>query len=138
MRLKMDRNRGHNNPNPLHPSSVTIKKGIFAIIFVFTTFACQFPIVQENPPDDSNTLSQPTPNPIFLAEILFWVEIPENTPPSETIQLVILDEVTGLPFNQNRMDMIQVDSTHYGVAVQAKLGTIIKYRYEHLCVTVCT
>jgi hypothetical protein len=65
-----------------------------------------------------------------MAEVFFWVEIPENTPDSEAIQLVVLDEITGLPFNQERMDMIQLDPTHYGVAVQSKLGSVIKYRYE--------
>jgi hypothetical protein len=130
MWLKKERNRGQENPNPLHPNSVTINKVFFLIFFVVTTFACQFPIVQENPPGDSNTLYQPTPDPILLAEVFFWVEIPENTPESEAIQLVILDEVTGLPFNQVRLDMIQIDPTHYGVAVQAKLGSLIKYHYE--------
>jgi hypothetical protein len=65
-----------------------------------------------------------------MAEVFFWVEIPENTPDSEAIQLVLMDEVTGLPFNQKRMDMIQIDPNHYGVAVQAELGSVIKYRYE--------
>jgi hypothetical protein len=130
MSNSLDRHSEQQNPKPFHNVSTTIKKVIFFIITVLTLLACQIPTVQENPPYDSSTLPQPTPEPILLAEVFFWVEIPENTPESEVLQLVILDEVTGLPFNQTRMDMISIDTTHYGIAVQATLGSIIKYRYE--------
>lgn len=75
-------------------------------------------------------LPTPTPEPIRVAEIFFWVEIPPLPSPKETLQLVILDEVTGLPYNQDRIDMSPVDATHYGASIQVPIGSVIKYRYE--------
>jgi len=130
MSTALNRSTGKELIHLPHNASITLKKVITLSVIILTILACQLPTVQLNPPDDSDTPPQSTPEPVLLAEVFFWVEIPENTPESEALQLVILDEVSGLPFNQNRMDMISVDPTHYGVAVQAKLGSVIKYRYE--------
>jgi hypothetical protein len=130
MSISLNRSSGQELPYTLHPSSITFKKVIVLIVIVLTILACQLPTFQENPSGESNALPQSTPEPVLLAEVFFWVEIPENTPESEALQLVIMDEVTGLPFNQIRKDMISIDPTHFGVAVQAKLGSVIKYRYE--------
>jgi len=99
---------------------------IFSLAMSLVVFAC----IQLTPTQNQDTYPQSTPEPILLAEIFFWVEIPINSLESEAIQLVILDEVTGLPYNQKRIDMVQIDPTHYGVAYQVRLGSVINYRYE--------
>jgi len=115
--------RPHHRPKPLN-------KIIFLIFLSLAILSCQITPVQEPSLVTTTNPSQPTTEPILMAEVFFWVEIPENTPDNEGIQLVVMDEVTGLPYNQKRMDMIPIDPTHYGVAVQSKLGSVIKYRYE--------
>ena len=120
-----------------HPKRKTEKSAALAlylllIITSLAILACRITLFEDQSPDDSPTISPPIPAPILKAEILFWVEIPDNTPDAENIQLVILDEVTGLPFNQERHDMIKIDATHFGVGIQTRIGSVIKYRYERI------
>jgi hypothetical protein len=86
-----------------------------------------------------NPVNTPTSDPIplpetdliYKAEIAFWAQVPEDTPTGDMVYLVILDEVTGLPYNQEQLEMIRVDATHYWISVQAEIGSVIKYYYQH-------
>ena len=64
------------------------------------------------------------------AQIAFWAYLPTNLSPEEIINLVIQDEVTGLPYNQTRIAMAQVSEGLYGVLVNLKIDSVIKYYYE--------
>lgn len=86
--------------------------------------------LQGNSETTDEDLATPTPEPVRVAEIFFWVEIPPLPSKDETLQLVILDEVTGLPYNQDRIDMTPVDATNYGTSIQVPIGSVVKYRYE--------
>jgi hypothetical protein len=44
---------------------------------------------------------QPTPLP--QAEVIFLVQIPENTPQNKTVNFEIVDEITGIPLILNAM-----------------------------------
>lgn len=81
-------------------------------------------IPTENSGSNLNTL------PVQKAEVFFWVELPAPLNAEETLQLVLLDEVTGLPYNQERIEMQMVDDTNYGISIVIPIGSLVKYRYE--------
>ncbi|MEX1248466.1 MAG: hypothetical protein WEA61_08280 [Anaerolineales bacterium] len=62
-------------------------------------------------------------------DVIFSALLPENTPSGETIIFTILDEVTGLEFNQ-RHEAMQVSGQHsVSVTISVPAGTLLKYRY---------
>lgn len=80
---------------------------------------------------DAQSVSLPpyAPSTISLSEVFFWVEVPPDTPDNAQIQVMILDEVTGLTRNPQYVNLLKVDETHYGNAVRLRLGSVVKYRY---------
>ena len=76
----------------------------------------------------------PLGKPTRLSEgmLRFLVDLPAGTPSGtgQEIDIVILDEVTGLVINPERYPMRMVDDTHYTINIPFQIGTIIKYRYE--------
>jgi len=64
------------------------------------------------------------------AEIIFGVQLPEPLGDGETLELVLVDEVTGVPFNQTRLLMKQVEGAIYGVIHTANINSVLTYRYE--------
>ncbi len=75
---------------------------------------------------------QPTPLPASPTKALvtFYVTIPENSPPGESVVLSVLDEVTGLGLNPRRYTMELVDDGRYVLGLPLPLGTVLKYRYS--------
>jgi hypothetical protein len=87
----------------------------------------------------ATTSSEPTPVPMPVipkAEINFYVDVPENTPPDATIFLSVLDEVTGLALNAENYPMEPDDdgenpgSLRYALTLPMAMGSAVKYRYE--------
>lgn len=70
------------------------------------------------------------PSTISLSEVFFWVEVPVDTPASAQIQLMLLDEVSGLSVGPQYVNLLKVDDTHYGTAVRLRVGSVVKYRYS--------
>ncbi|MDH5507055.1 MAG: carboxypeptidase-like regulatory domain-containing protein, partial [Anaerolineae bacterium] len=66
------------------------------------------------------------------SEITFKLSIPQNTPGGALIQINLLDEVTGLPYNKQSMTMQVLDAHHYQVTLRAAVGSVIKYRYTRV------
>jgi hypothetical protein len=64
-----------------------------------------------------------------VTDVFIWVEVPADTPPGAAVQLEMLDEVTGLPFNPVRTLLRAVDATHYGAALRVPVGSALKYRF---------
>jgi hypothetical protein len=64
------------------------------------------------------------------AQITFWAYLPAEISAGESINLVIQDEVTGLPYNQTRIEMDRVSEGIYGVFVNLNLDSVVKYYYE--------
>ncbi|MEN8241303.1 MAG: hypothetical protein ABFS17_05240 [Chloroflexota bacterium] len=64
------------------------------------------------------------------AQITFWAYLPASISPEETVNLVIQDEVTGLPYNQTRVEMASFGEGLYGVMINFNLDTVVKYYYE--------
>jgi len=64
------------------------------------------------------------------ALVMFYVEIPADTPAEETVLLSVLDEVTGLALNTQRYAMTLVEDRYYMVGVPVTVGAVLKYRYS--------
>ena len=61
--------------------------------------------------------------------ITFRVELPGPVQPGEKVYLMVLDEVTGLAFNQQRYAMQAEDAQHFIVILPFPLRSMVKYRY---------
>ena len=88
--------------------------------------------------------SLPTPSPVVInettsnsknaneVEITFKVQIPVNTPDSQSVLLKIMEEVTGLAFNASRYEMNTEGNYQYTYTLSVPIGSIIKYRYARV------
>ena len=96
------------------------------IILLMALFGCTFQI-----PGTSQEAAQPideTESPQAL--ITFFVEIPINSPLDQPVIFSLLDEVSGLALNADRMSMEKIDDTHYAIGIPIPIGSTIKYRYS--------
>jgi len=101
------------------------------ILFVCICMAFLVGCLPFTPQPASNfiqTTLQPTPLP--QAEVIFLVQIPENTPQNKTVYFEIVDEITGIPFNSQRYATNRIDDAHVMVHMPLQLGDIVKYRYS--------
>jgi hypothetical protein len=75
--------------------------------------------------------SQPTADSATPGTLVtFFVEIPANTPAEQPVIFSLLDEVSGLALNAERLEMEKVDETHYAIGLPLEIGSTIKYRYS--------
>jgi len=74
--------------------------------------------------------SAPVVNLLPETEIIFRVEIPENSPAGQPVYLSILDEVTGLALNPQTYLMEAEDERHYALSLPFAIGSLVKYRYS--------
>ncbi len=66
-----------------------------------------------------------------VTEVDFRVQIPENTPTTDSIYLTLLDEVTGLYLNARSYPLtLDTDSGIFSTRLQLPVGSLVKYRYE--------
>ena len=66
-------------------------------------------------------------------EVVFKVEVPQNTPENEDVFLSIVDEVTGLAHNAQNHKMKKVAEESkpvYQVTLSLPMNTVLKYRYS--------
>jgi hypothetical protein len=72
----------------------------------------------------------PTPQPpTLIAEVVFRVQIPLNTPKDRPVFFEIVDEVTGVGLNPLRYRMESTSTNHYTIRLPIPLGSIVQYRY---------
>jgi len=101
------------------------------ILSAFPSLAFTDPVRQ---PDYSvanaiDVAAQPSPTLMPEAMVNFKVTVPANTPPGEGINLYILDEVTGLALNPQKILMRASDPTHYMLSIPFPVGSLLHYRY---------
>ena len=99
---------------------------IYLILILFTLYGCSLPFT-------TDTYKQEPP-PIEKAQVVFGAVARANLKEGEKIELVILDEVTGLPFNQQRieMELYQGTQSQYVAVYTAPIGTVIPFRFEKI------
>ncbi len=73
--------------------------------------------------------SIPTSTPLPQALVRFEVEIPSDSPSGTGVELIVLDEVSGLMLNSKRYTMYAKDATHYQIELPLVVGSVVKYRY---------
>jgi hypothetical protein len=98
---------------------------IFLVFISIILSACTG--VTSPPPGDDSALNQP--EPAQLAMLTFRVTLPNPVSAGEKITLVVLDEVTGLAFNQQKYPLHAEDNTHFMGIYPFPLNSVIKYRY---------
>ncbi|MEJ2758625.1 MAG: hypothetical protein P8046_09115, partial [Anaerolineales bacterium] len=77
-------------------------------------------------------ISSQSSSTIEKAQIIFSITSLRPLAADDAVELVILDEVTGLPFNEEHIPMIKRDNGLLQVSYQAPVGTVVTYRYEKL------
>ena len=99
----------------------------FIVIIGLMLSSCGMLPTSDQPAEISNndqTLKQ--------AEVVFKAWIPENTPEGATVNIDILDEVTGLAIYPTRYTLTQSNGYLYEVHVPVNIGSVVKYRYSKL------
>lgn len=66
------------------------------------------------------------------AQIIFSVTSLRPIAADEQVELVIVDEVTGLPYNQEHIPMSVAENGLLQASYQAPVGTVLTYRYEKI------
>ncbi len=74
----------------------------------------------------SPTSSVPLPDSV---EVTFNALLPENHPNGEKVLFTILDDITGLEFNPQRLEMQTSGDNSASITISVPTGTLVKYRY---------
>lgn len=102
---------------------------IVATGFLLTSAACSAL------PGGGPKLSGPTPLPVAgstplpAAEVLFTATPPAGTPADADLALLVLDEVTGLPYNSQAIPMRRLTDGRWQVRLTPAVGSLLHYRY---------
>ncbi len=83
--------------------------------------ACNLPAAAPRP------TATPTPTPLPQAKVTFTVTAPQA---AGAVELVLLDEVTGLNLNPEIHPMQAVGKGRYQVSVEVPVAAVLKYRYH--------
>ena len=62
-------------------------------------------------------------------DVTFNALLPENHPGGETVFLTVLDDVTGLEFNPQRVEMQESGENSVSISISVPAGSLVKYRY---------
>ena len=70
-----------------------------------------------------------SPTPSLAAETLFVVQPPEGTAAEADLSLVLVDEVTGLPYNTQVIPMQRLDDGRWQARLTPPVGSLLRYHY---------
>lgn len=98
----------------------------FALILTGCSGLDQVQVVPSQP----TPFSWPSPTNLPAAEVLFTVRPPENTPTDAGLELVLLDEVTGLVYNSQVIPMQRLEDGRWQTQVALPVGSLQRYRYR--------
>jgi hypothetical protein len=70
-----------------------------------------------------------TSTPFPAAQVTFELTLPAPLAPGQTINIAILDEITGLSLNPALYVLQPRDNLHYTANLPLALGSVVKYRY---------
>lgn len=83
-----------------------------------------------------STTGQPTPpfstvdpTPIPLSDVTITVIAPASTPANAEIFMVVLDEVTGWPYNNKFLPLTRMSDGRWQITLTPPAGTLLRYRY---------
>jgi hypothetical protein len=72
------------------------------------------------------------PTPMPAAEVIFSAAVPEALAPGAEVALVLLDEVTGMAYNQQSYSMVRISDRLWQVRLTPPAGALLHYRYKRL------
>ena len=100
-------------------------------IFILAFFlnACAASSSLNAPPAGPSPIPVISPTPLPAAQVVFNLTPPEDTPANAKIDLVILDEVTGIDLNSQSFPMKSMDEGHWQITLQPPVGSLLRYRY---------
>jgi hypothetical protein len=101
-----------------------LRFSIFTIMLALLLASCNMP--------GSAPVAAEAPPPIEKAQVSFSVSTKRPLEPGESIELVVVDEVTGLPFNPERIPLTLTEDGKHLVTYPAPVGTLLTYRYEKI------
>ena len=115
-------------------SSIALRRWVSAaIMLILVGQACTLSLF-DTPTDNTETATSvpvgPTNTPYPAAQTTFVVTLPEPLLNGESLSLVVLDEVTGLPqTNSKPYPMSARDATTYTATLALPFNSVVKYRY---------
>ena len=119
----------HNNVDP-SMDYARPKKFILFVILSAILFGCNYPTSKNTVhPDRSENLTQFS-TPYIDTE--FNLVLPEPLSTDETVHIVILDEVSGLPYNQQEYEMAPNETNTWSATLSIPLYSVIKYHYKKI------
>ncbi|HKY79818.1 MAG TPA: carboxypeptidase regulatory-like domain-containing protein [Anaerolineales bacterium] len=68
-------------------------------------------------------------------EVTFSAVLPQSSSPGEVVQFTLLDQVTGLEFNRQFLDVTASGEQSVSVTFSVPPGTLLKYRYTRMSAT---
>ena len=106
---------------------------IMGIMIALVGQACTFTLFK-NPFETTPTTQTPgaivsTSTPQPMAQTNFIVTLPEPLQANESLTLIVMDEVTGLPLNPTEYPMSARDSLTYTGTLPLPYNSVVKYRY---------
>lgn len=103
---------------------------VFLLILPVLLFGCNFPTTKNTLLQDRSQSLEAYATP--FVKVQFTVSLPAPLSDGETLTIVILDEVTGLPNNRQAYEMSKVDPLSYTAALSIPMQSVVKYRYEKI------
>ncbi len=105
----------------------------FVIILALVSQACAISLIEfptfPTPSVGTPLPSGPTATPAPRSRVTFTVRVPEALLPGESLDLSVVDEVTGLAYNPTPYSMSPTDSATYTTQLDIPDQAIIRYRY---------
>jgi hypothetical protein len=115
-----------------HYSIVLIRLAAL-IILISSSLSCTLSLVDLPWPSAGPTISPvpgiPSPTPQPRAEVTFNLALPVPLAPGQSVNLAILDEVTGLALNAAQYPMQMLDMQHFTLKLPLPIYSVVKYRY---------
>jgi hypothetical protein len=109
-----------------------MKNRTLALLILITPILAGCSIINStfNPPQGPTPIPVPSPTPLPGAEVHIFVSPPEGTSSDADLELVLLDEVTGLAFNTVTRPLDRLDDGLWYVRLTPPAGALIHYRYQ--------
>jgi hypothetical protein len=111
-----------------------LNTGMIFFVLSFFLFGCHFPAVENTIQSDRSQSLSAYLTP--LVKVNFNLRLPEPLPLGDKVNIVILDEVTGLPYNRQEIEMDRVDDELLTTTISIPARSVIKYRYEKVGETI--
>jgi hypothetical protein len=91
------------------------------------------PVASDEPSNQgSDLISGSSLPPLKAAEVIISVIPPEDTPMDADLALVIIDEVTGLTYNNHSLPMKRLNDGRWQISFTPSVGSLLRYRYTRL------